>query len=267
MTMDDGGGAVFCPVCQTLIHDPQVDRCSTCGASLVTGETARTETVEQVPAAERAATLAPPSTRARVVLVLVMIFAVVGLGLGLATVLFLWANGYFKPLSAQTVGQSYLGSIAVGAVLVSAVLIGVLIAAVGGIYAAQRAAQRRAAATSGALAGAIGHVALVFVLGAVLLIGFELFVDRPSPSPPAATPSEGVPQGETGTADCEAIFGQNSPACGAGTLRETSRSQDPSDEVTFGGLSKLLLGAIPAALVGGLTAATVFPRRRRDAKD
>src|SRR5687767_7340017 len=110
-----------------------------------------------------------------VVAKMVGVFAAIGLGLGIGVLLFLWATGVFDPVqNVEDIGRSLLGGLAVGVAFVFALLIGVVLAVFAGSHAADAANSRGAAATSGALAAGIGHIALVIVLGAILLVGFEV---------------------------------------------------------------------------------------------
>jgi hypothetical protein len=192
------------------------------------------------------------------------VFAVVGFGLGIGVLLFLWATGFFDPVQGlDDFGRVFVGGLAVAAVFVFALLIGVVVAVFAGLHAANTAESAASAATSGALAGGIGHIALVVVLGAVLLLGFRVLAP-PSPTPPvAASPT---PPGLADDVPCEEIFGADSAVCDAAMetsdIPDGSSFADTSDDVTVGNLSKLALGVIPAALVGAVTGAILFPRRR-----
>ena len=190
---------------------------------------------------------------------IVGVFAIVGFGLGIGTMLFLWVTGFFNASnSLEDLGQAFLGGIAIAGVLVFAILIGVVLAAVGGIHLASTSTDRTAAAATGALSGGAGHFALVVTLGAVLLIGFAF-----------ASNDEGSGTSTTSTSDraqCEEVFGAGAEACtDESTVPESSSdnsSSSDSDNIDFATLTKLVLGVIPAGMVGGLTAAVVFRPRQ-----
>ncbi|MEX0874876.1 MAG: hypothetical protein WD646_09830 [Actinomycetota bacterium] len=193
----------------------------------------------------------------------VAIFAVVGAGLGAATLIFLWATGFFDATEAEgldALGEQFLGGIAIATVLVFALLVGVVLAALGGMHVANYGTSRGAAALAGALAGAVGHVALVAVLGAILVFGIDALTSSTADEAvPTPTPVE--TQSPEELASCRELFGQDSPLCVDQAAEEADTDDGDDDAVSFEDVSRIGLGLIPAALVGGLTAAILFRRR------
>lgn len=181
------------------------------------------------------------------------VFAIIGFGLGFAALLFLWATDYFEA-GGDDFGSAIFGGLALGAVTVFALLSGIIVAALGGLHAAHSARNRDRAVTSAFVAGLAGHIVMIAVLGGLMAGGLA-----------ALSPEGSEPEGARETtapvdAECAQTFGADSPICRAGeqapeTPQETG---DGDDGIAVEQLLKLGLGAIPAAVVGGLTAAVLF---------
>ncbi len=183
-------------------------------------------------------------------------FAAVGLGLGVGVLLFMWQTGAFDRVHGiEDLGTVVLGGVALAVAFGFGLLIGVVMAIFAGMFAANAASSRMSAVVTGMVAGAVGHVGLVVALGAVLLAGFAA-LDQGRPTPPVRTSAPGEPP-------CEEIFGADSPVCQNQTPESSIDAVEADDEVTVGNVARLGLGVIPAALVGGLTAAILFARKRR----
>jgi len=278
---------MLCPTCLSEFDEEGLAACPRCGTPIDRAEpepadAAPVRDVLPPPGAEddiplikppddrRLAAEEPPRTAVErgsvgaVVGRVVGVFAVVGFGLGIGVLLFLWATGFFDPVQGlDDFGRVFVGGLAVAAVFVFALLIGVVVAVFAGLHAANTADSRASAATSGALAGGIGHIALVIVLGVILLVGFRVL--SPDSPPVGAVPSP-TPLGTAEGVPCEEVFGVGSAVCE--TTEETSDVPDDSsfadsnDEVTVDNLARLGVGVLPAALVGAVTGAILFPRRR-----
>jgi hypothetical protein len=198
---------------------------------------------------------------------MVAVFAVVGLGLGGGTLIFLSATGFFDPVQGlDDFGRAILGGFAVSAVLVFALLIGVVMAALAGLYLSGVVDSRGRAAAAGGVAAALGHIALVVCVGAVLLAGIELLSDSVE-QPPASTSGSSAAPSSFGDAQCEETFGEGSQLCDAAASVPSlpdvpSSSDESSDVVTTENLVKIGLGVVPAAFVGAIVAALLFGRRR-----
>lgn len=181
-------------------------------------------------------------------------FAIVGFGLGLGTLLFLWATDYFEPRS-DDFASAIFGGLALGVVMVFALLSGVILAAVGGMHAAHAARSSDGAVTAGFFSALIGHLVMVGLLGGLVMAGFAVL--SPQESQPRPSPAPTVDR------ECAETFGDDSPICGGGQPEE-SEGNDDEDGIDVDQLLKLGLGAIPAGIVGGLTAATLFSRKEID---
>ncbi|MGH9198707.1 MAG: hypothetical protein ACRD1T_23630, partial [Acidimicrobiia bacterium] len=107
---------------------------------------------------------------------MVGVFSAIGLGLGVGALLFLWGTGYFETRAEglEGLGAALAGGIALAGVSVFAILIGVVLAALGGMYAATNTTMRGTAVVASAMAGGLGHIALIVVLGLVLAGGVAL---------------------------------------------------------------------------------------------
>ena len=194
---------------------------------------------------------------------IVGLFATVGGGLGAATMLFLFAIGFFSASDAESledIGQAFVGVIAIAAVLIFALLIGVVLAAVSGMYAARRAADVASAVRAGGMGSAAGHVALVVVLGIFLLSGVALF-DATSSQPATPTPT---PRTAEEIAECIELFGVDSPLCAGDQPADAAEEPDDPSDIGIDDLLKLALGVIPAGIVGATVAAIMFERRREE---
>lgn len=181
------------------------------------------------------------------------VFAIVGLGLGVGALLFLWSTDFFKP-SGEDFGSAIVGGLALGAVLVFALLSGVVVAAMGGLHAANTVGSRGGAIATGLVAGLIGHIVMVAAVGGLLIAGFEVFSPQENESPATEETQSPVDP------ECAEMFGEDSAICRAGDDAEKTPSEAPEEDegIDVEQLMKLALGAIPAGLVGGLTAATLF---------
>lgn len=213
---------------------------------------------------------------------IVGVFAIVGLGLGVGALIFLWIVDFFEPTEdIEDIGAAILGGIAIGAVLVFALLIGVVLAALCGMHVAHQAETRPVAIRVAGLGAAIGHIALVAVLGVILIVGVNVFRSasgeaRDTPAPTIApTPSREPTQ------SCEDVFGQGSEICQGQVTDPTPEpftpdpltpdpftseptTEDTTSLVAVGNVAKLGLGVVPAAVVGALVAGLLFtPLRRR----
>ena len=194
------------------------------------------------------------------------IFAVVGFGLGVASLLFLWESGFFDVSAGESFedfAKVAIGAFALAAVAAFAVPLGIVVAAVGGVFAAVRTPRLAEAVRAGAIGAAAGYLALTLVLSGFVVLAIELREGRePDPEP---SPTSQAQQ------SCEQIFGEGSPQCrniGAqGDLNvqgdidvfgDVSDNDGWSDDI-----ARLGLGIIPTALVGALSAAVTSSRRRR----
>jgi hypothetical protein len=187
------------------------------------------------------------------------LFAVTGLGLGVGALLFLWATGALTPEESQGIGEAFgaafASAIAITGVLAFALLIGVVLAAIGGMHAAAAIPTRSPAAVAAAISGAVGHVVMILVLGATLIMGMGILS---AAGETEESPAEAV-ESQEDVELCEELFGPGSPEC------------QPQEEEAEGSgatldaklIAQLGLGLIPAGLVGALTAAIMF-RSRRD---
>lgn len=194
-----------------------------------------------------------------VVAKLVGVFAVIGAGLGIGTVLFLWASGVFdaQKQGLESIGEAIAGGLIVSASLVFALLFGVVFSAVAGMHAATDARDRVTAAFVGGVASAVGQIALIVALGAVLIGGINFF---------EASPREASSASPTPTAEsCRTLFGTGPEFCPERDTAPTETEDGEEAHVSVRDLSRLALGAVPAFVVGALSGALVFTRRRRDA--
>lgn len=203
----------------------------------------------------------PPADESPITLVgkIVAVFLVVGAGLGGATLIFLSATGVFDVTASddlEALGQQFLGGIAIATVLVFGLLIGIVLAALGGMYAANRSPDRGISAAVGAIAGTLGHIALVAGLGVMLIVGVEAL--EPSESEAALTPTPIATRSPQEIASCQETFGAGSELCVDET---TDESADEDSGVSFEDIWRIGLGLIPAAAVGGLSGAIAFTRR------
>lgn len=245
--MSTGETAVMlCPICLTDFEYTGQRACPHCGSPLDGAERAVLPVPGQPPHRSNAGSLACVVAR------IAGMFAAVGLGLGVGVLLFMWVTGAFERRQGiEDLGTVVLGGLALAVTFGFGLLIGVVMAIFAGLYASNAAESRTSAVVTGAVAGGIGHVALVLTLGTVLLIGFGV-LEPDSPSVPTRSPFADAP--------CEETFGQGAREC------QTENSPDAlesEDEVTVGNVSRLAIGMVPASLVGGLTSAILFTRRRR----
>lgn len=195
-----------------------------------------------------------------VLLRMIGVFAVVGLGLGVGALLFLWGTGYFQPRAEglEGLGAALGGGIALAGVSVFALLIGGVLAAFGGMYASNHTKARGEAIVASAMAGGLGHIALMVTLGLVLIGGIAVM--SPSAPPEPAAQEEVAPSPEPDP-DCVELFGEDSPVCQPSPEPVLEESLDVPNSIDPAEYSWLALGFIPAALVGALTAAILFTRR------
>ncbi len=222
-------------------------------------------------AADRGSSPAPPTAgpasdaAGLVAARIVGIFAVIGFGLGLATLLFLWATGFFttSTVSADSLADVALGAFVFAVVAAFAVLIGVVVAAVGGVYAANHTDDRPTAIRVGAIGAAAGHFALIIVVIGFVLVSFALqsVMSSDPVSPAQITPS---PQQ---IAECERALGVGAPVCrqlpqGLVTPRPDAVVDGGVDWPDVDDVARFGIGIIPAAIVGALSAAVVFARER-----
>lgn len=170
---------------------------------------------------------------------LIGVFAIIGAGLGIGTVLFLWSSGVFDAhkKSLAGIGEAIAGGLIVAAALVFALLFGVVFSAVAGMHAASHGRDRATAALVGGTASAVGQIALIVTLGAVLIGGINFF--KEVSQPPRSSPSliERIDRG-------------------------TGGATDEDTDVSVRDLSRLALGAVPAFVVGALSGGLVYSRRR-----
>lgn len=156
---------------------------------------------------------------------IVGVFAVIGLCLGLGTVFGLWGFGVFDGQEGD-LGAAIMGAFTLVGAYLFVVMVGVVIAALGGHYAARSTSGTADPVLAGSLGGAFGHF--------VLLMAFTLMI-----------------------AGGFAVFGDDSTAADD-SQSDTGASDDGIPEMDF--LWKAGLALIPAAIVGGLTA-KLFARR------
>lgn|GEM_PF-4199422 len=189
------------------------------------------------------------------------VFAVIGVGLGFGGLLFLWATDYFNKTADGGLGSALVGGLTIAALLIFALLIGVVIAALGGLHAANHVGSRGGAVASGLVAGSLGHVAMIAVLAAIMTLGIQALSGDTSNSSDATPAQSEAPSPDP---DCARSFGEDSPICQG--LNRTPKALAPEtqsnkDKVSWATFFKLGLGFIPASLVGGTTAAILFSKR------
>ncbi len=203
-------------------------------------------------AERRSAYESPLALVARVV----AIFAIVGAGIGGATLIFLSATGFFDATASsdlEAIGDLFLGGIALATILVVSLVVGIVLAAVGGLYAGSRSPDRAISTAVGAIAGTLGHAALVAALGLFLIVGVDALDSdeaEPAPTPVPTQSAEDI-------ASCEQAFGAGSELCG----NEATEESTEGGGVSFEDIWRIGLGLIPAAAVGGLSGAVGFTRR------
>jgi len=189
---------------------------------------------------------------------IVAVFAIVGAGIGGATLIFLSATGFFDATASddlEAIGDLFLGGIALATLLVVSLVVGIVLAALGGLYAGNKSPGRGLSAAVGAIAGTLGHIALVALLGLFLIVGVEAFDSDETQSSPTPVPTQSAED----IASCEQVFGAGSETCRNETVDEST--DDGGDGVSFEDIFQIGLGLIPAAAVGGLSAAVGFSRR------
>jgi hypothetical protein len=126
-------------------------------------------------------------------------------------------------------------------------LIGVVLAAIGGNYAATHLHRRDGAIVAAGIGSAVGHLLLIVCIAASLVGGIDLFSS--GGAAPAPTPTD--------NASCVQTFGANSPLCERSTASVTA-----SSSIDYGALAKGTVGVVPAGLVGAFVALILFDRRR-----
>jgi hypothetical protein len=112
------------------------------------------------------------------------------------------------------------------------------------MHAARSTVSAQEARLVGAVSGALGHLALVIVIGAVFTVGFPLLF--PSDDEPSQTQQE-----------CERNFG-----AGAAICAEQDQASD-APRVRWGDVAKAGIGLVPAGLTGALVATIMTPPRKR----
>lgn len=191
------------------------------------------------------------------------VFAVVGMGLGLGGLLFLWVTDYFKPSNNGDFGSSFVGGLTIAALLIFALLIGVVIAAFGGMHAANKVEGRSGAVSAGLVAGSLGHVLMVAILAGIMVTGIQ-FLSANETAGSDASPSPASEPSPTPDESCIAEFGADSPLCSPPQIPkaiEPPQVDSTESGVRWESFLKIGLGFIPAALVGALTAALLYSRR------
>lgn len=154
---------------------------------------------------------------------IVGVFAVIGLCLGLGTVFGLWGFGVFDGQEGD-LGAAIMGAFTLVGAYLFVVMVGVVIAALGGHYAARAARSDDGPILAAGAGGALGHLALLATFTLVVAAGFAVLSD------------------DTGTSDGG----------------ETGAADDgvPAMDVLW----KVALASIPAGIVGVISA-KLFARR------
>jgi hypothetical protein len=219
--------------------------CGNCGEDLALQEEAPARTT-RMPTIGAYVQPPPDEPIAAVLARIVGLFVIVGLGLALGVLLFGWVAGFFGHRSSTDVKTAIIGGIATVITLVFAMLIGVVLAAIGGHYAASHVARRDGAVVAAGIGSAVGHFLLIVCIAASLVGGIDLL----SAGHPTATPPPD-------NASCVRTFGANSPLCGGSTTTPSA-----SSSVDYRALAKGTIGVVPAGLVGAFVAMTLFDRRR-----
>jgi hypothetical protein len=184
---------------------------------------------------------------------IVGMFSAVGGGLAVASLLFLWATDFFTPVSnAEDFGRALTGAVSLGGVFIFAILIGVVLAAVGGLIAANASSSRGRTIEVAAIGAVLGHLGLVVVLGVLLFLGMELLTEEEAQSTTVETRSAQE------IADCVETFGADSEICQPPVVEESGSDELASVE----GMVPLLVGLVPAGVVGALSGAILFRRQQ-----
>lgn len=157
-------------------------------------------------------------------------FAIVGVSLGLGVLLVVWGTGMFD--EDADIGTAVFGGLTLLMGFAFSAFAGLVVAAVAGHYTAQNFVLKKRSMVTAMVGSGLGHLVLFVAFTLIVVVGVVAM--------------EGDSEEDTG-----------------GELGETEEEGSPAEGVPpWRALGMLAAAAVPAALVGLVTAALLFPDAR-----